>query len=187
MNVGEAEVQQIVDTNDKKRFELKVEEGVKLIRAVQGHSIATVESDAAMIKITNPFEYTQIIHGTYMEPLPLIMQTGLNRMQRNHTHLAIGLPKENGVISGMRASCEVVIDINMTKAMHGPHKIPFWISANKVVLAEGLENGAIPAEYFRSVIDFRAKKYIHQTPFDYICMFDFECTCNNDPENKLKS
>lgn len=34
MNVGEAEVQQIVDTNDKKRFELKVEEGVKLIRAV---------------------------------------------------------------------------------------------------------------------------------------------------------
>jgi 2'-phosphotransferase len=145
-----------------------------------------VESDAAMVKITNPFEYSQIIHGTYMEPLPLIMQSGLNRMGRNHTHLAIGLPG-NGVISGMRSSCEVVIDINMTKAMHGPHKIPFWISANKVVLAEGLEDGSIPTDYFRYVMDFRMKKYLYQTPFDYICVFDFECTCYNDDANKLKS
>jgi len=45
------------------------------------------------------------------------MESGLNRMARNHIHLAIGLPGD-GVISGMRSSCQVVIDINMTKAMH---------------------------------------------------------------------
>lgn len=81
-------------------------------------------------------------------------------MNRNHMHLAIGLPG-NGVISGMRTSCEIVIEINMTKAMHGEHKIPFFISTNKVVLAEGLEDGSLPTAYFRYVLDFGAKKFLH--------------------------
>ena len=124
-----------------------------LIRATQGHTIKTVKTEELLDRIKNPFEYNQIIHGTYREPLPLIMQTGLNRMARNHMHLAIGLPG-NGVISGMRTSCEIVVDINMTKAMHGQHKIPFHISSNKVVLTEGLEDGSLPVEYFRWVLDF---------------------------------
>jgi len=114
------------------------------------------------------------------------MQSGLNRMGRNHMHLAIGLPG-NGVISGMRSSCQVVIDINMTKAMHGTEEIPFYISQNKVVLSEGLADGSLPAAYFRYVLDFTNKTYISQTPFDYICVFDFECTCSNDPAIKLQS
>lgn len=107
-------------------------------------------------------------------------------MTRNHMHLAIGLPG-NGVISGMRASCKIVIEINIAKAMFGPHKMPFHISTNKVVLAEGLEDGSLPVEYFRYVLDFETKKYLHQAPFDYICVYDFECTCTNDPKIKLNS
>jgi RNA:NAD 2'-phosphotransferase (TPT1/KptA family) len=34
MRIGEDQVEQIVNNNDKKRFELAVEQGVKLIRAV---------------------------------------------------------------------------------------------------------------------------------------------------------
>ena len=145
-----------------------------------------MKTEELLTKITNAFEFTQVIHGTYLQPLPLIMQSGLNRMARNHMHLAIGLPG-NGVISGMRTSCEVVIEINMTKAMLGPHNMSFWISSNKVVLCEGLEDGSLPTAYFRYVLDFQRKKFIHQTPFDYICVFDFECTCNNDPAHKLNS
>ena len=34
--------------------------------------------------------------------------------------MAIGMPGKKGVISGMRASCDVVIEVNMPKAMaHG--------------------------------------------------------------------
>lgn len=88
-----------------------------------------------------------------MEPLPLIMQGGLKRMNRNHMHLAVGLPG-NGVISGMRSSCQVVIEINMTRAMLSEHKMPFFISSNKVILSEGLEDGSIPTAYFRYVLDF---------------------------------
>jgi len=68
----------------------------------------------------------------------------------------------------------------MTKAMHSEDHIPFWISQNKVVLSAGLENGAIPAAYFRYVLDFQRKVYLHQAPLEYICVYDFECTCTND-------
>jgi len=68
----------------------------------------------------------------------------------------------------------------MVKAALGQHKIPFYISSNKVILSEGLEDGSIPSEYFRSVIDFKNKKFLHEAPFDYICVFDFECTCSKE-------
>jgi hypothetical protein len=80
----------------------------------------------------------------------------------------------------MRSSCEVVIELNMVKAMYGKHKIPFYVSSNKVILSEGLEDGSIPAEYFRSVIDFKKKNFIHQAPIDYICVYDFEATCEKN-------
>jgi 2'-phosphotransferase len=82
------------------------------------------------------------------------MQTGLNKMGRNHVHLAIGLPGGE-VISGMRASCQVVIDVNVAKAMLGPSKLPFYLSANNVVLCAGLQDGSVPSSNFRSVIDWK--------------------------------
>jgi 2'-phosphotransferase len=42
LRVGLPDVQYIVNTNDKKRFELLQEGEEWLIRAVQGHSMATV-------------------------------------------------------------------------------------------------------------------------------------------------
>ena len=41
------------------------------------------------------------IHGTSLNNLDSILSTGLKRMGRNHVHFATGLPKEDGVISGM--------------------------------------------------------------------------------------
>ena len=162
------------------------EHGVRYIRAVQGHTIKTVQNEELLDKITNPFAYNQVIHGTYMQPLPQIMQSGLNKMARNHVHMAVGLPG-NGVISGMRGSCEVVIEVNMVKAMHANPPVPFWISQNKVVLSEGLADGSIPAAYFRWVLDYRQKKFLHQAPIEFICVYDFECTCTNDKANPLQT
>ena len=101
-----------------------------------------------------------MIHGTYYKPLPLIAKTGLNKMGRNHIHLAKGLPGKSEVISGMRASSQVVIELNMVKAMCGEDKIPFYVSKNGVIFAEGVPDGSIPTKYFRSVIDYPKSKYI---------------------------
>ena len=50
-------VKHIVANNDKKRFELKEEGGVMLIRATQGHSMSTVKTEELLTKIENPFEF----------------------------------------------------------------------------------------------------------------------------------
>ena len=156
-----------------------------MIRARQGHTTKVVKTEELLEKITDPFGFNEVVHGTYYEPMPLIMENGLNRMARNHIHFAVGMPGKNGVISGMRGTCEVVVEINMPKAMYGEHRLPFYISGNNVILSEGLADGSIPPQCFRTVYDFKQQKYIHEAPFDYICVYDFECTC--DEQRQLKS
>lgn len=53
-------------------------------------------------------------------------------MSRNHIHFAPGLPQEDGVISGMRKSCDVYIYIDMVQAIKDG--IDFYISSNNVIL-----------------------------------------------------
>jgi len=56
--------------------------------------------------------------------------------------------------------------------------LPFYIAANGVVLCPGAgDRGAIPSQYFRSVSSVKTKEFIYQQPFDYICVYDFECNC----------
>ena len=99
-----------------------------------------------------------MIHGTYYEPLDLIMKHGLNRMARNHIHMAVGWPGAE-VISGMRGNCQVVVEVNLVRAMYAEHRLPFYCSTNKVILCEGVKNiegqkdGALPPQYFRSIVD----------------------------------
>ena len=84
-------------------------------------------------------------------------------------------------------SCQIVIEINMAKAMFGQQKLPFFVSNNDVILCEGLNDGSMPAEYFRSVLDFQKKSYIHEAPFKYICVFNSIVTCSEDKGASLKS
>jgi 2'-phosphotransferase len=99
-------------------------------------------------------------------------------MGRNHIHIAVGRPGVSGVLSGeyslctpdyspkvsdgtvsecnyspgMRASSEILIHIDMEKAMGGG--IKFYRSANNVILTPGDEEGFLLKEYF-SVIERR--------------------------------
>ena len=69
-------------------------------------------------------------------------------MSRNHIHFAPGYPKDKEVISGMRKSCDITIQIDMFKAIKDG--IDFYISANNVILTEGI-NGTLPPKYFMLV------------------------------------
>ena len=158
-----------------------------MIRAQQGHTTSKVDTEELLDKIINPFVFNEVVHGTYYEPMPLIMKGGMNKMKRNHMHFALGTPGKAGVISGMRASCEIVIEINMAKAIYGEHKIPFYKSGNNVILSAGLDDGSLPPQYFRTVLDFKKSKYIHEAPFEYICVYDFEATCGDAEKDKLNN
>mgnify|MGYP000117887290 CR=1 FL=1 len=101
-DISEEKIRKIVDTNEKKRFELLEKKHHIFIRATQGHSMKIVNSEDLLTKIEDPSQYPVVIHGTFSKFWPLIKAEGLKRMNRIHIHFAPGMPKEEGVISGMR-------------------------------------------------------------------------------------
>ncbi|KAM6575626.1 hypothetical protein CsatA_023953 [Cannabis sativa] len=88
------------------------------------------------------------VHGTYRKNLESILQSGLNRMKRLHIHFSRGLPTEGKVISGMRRNVEVLIYLDVKKALKEGMKL--YISDNKVILSEGID-GVIPVKYFEKI------------------------------------
>ncbi|XP_063426030.1 uncharacterized protein LOC134709824 [Mytilus trossulus] len=140
------DVKRIVETNDKKRFHMEPdkETGKMKIRANQGHSIEV--QDLELKPLLSAKDISMVIHGTYYNSWEKIKNTGLSRMNRNHIHFAAGEPGENGVISGMRQSCEVMIFINLEAALKDGFK--FFRSANNVILCAGNDDGVIPPKYF---------------------------------------
>ncbi|CAO3658617.1 unnamed protein product [Umbelopsis ramanniana] len=150
------DVKYVVDTNDKQRFKLQQgEDGCWWIRANQGHSLKTVKVELDLIKEPLPI----CVHGTYTTNWNSIATQGLKRMSRNHIHFAAGMPGENGVISGMRKSCDVFIYVDMVKAMEDG--IVFHLSANQVILSEGI-NGVLDPTYFLKVVDREGKPLLNK-------------------------
>ena len=75
-------------------------------------------------------------------------------MGRSHIHFAIteDIVKGNTKQSGIRSNCELLIYLDMAKAM--ADGIDFYMSDNKVVLSEGVgQDGLIEAKYFKKIID----------------------------------
>jgi 2'-phosphotransferase len=162
------QVRMIVATNDKQRYSL-AEKPAELygrvplagctlvcIRANQGHSIDFIDPLQLLRQLSSEdlMSLPTVVHGTYSESWKAIMDSGgLHRMNRQHIHLATGLPKSgNQVISGIRLSADVYIFIDTKKC--ATDKILFWQSENGVVLCAGKDNtGILPVQYFSHVTD----------------------------------
>ena len=111
------ELNAIVANNNKQRFTLSTIDDKLYIRANQGHSIAV--QDLELKKITDPTQFPVVVHGTYTAHWPAIKKTGLNKMGRNHIHLASGVWGDENVKSGMRATSDVYIYVDIAKAIAG--------------------------------------------------------------------
>lgn len=155
----ESDIVKVVETNDKKRFDLrrKSEPGTLQIRANQGHSIPVAEEGllAVLSESTAP---ETIVHGTYLSKIDKILSQGLCRMNRNHVHFAPGLPKEGGVISGMRSSCDVYIVLDVKKALSSG--LILYSSSNNVYLCAGDDKGFISPAFFKEVWQMSPRKRI---------------------------
>jgi len=187
-----AVVQSVVEQNGKQRFSLKQErDGYYWIRANQGHSMKHIKSDALLTRITNPADYRVCVHGTYWKAWSQIKRTGLNKMARQHIHFSSKDFRSQDIISGMRGNCQVLVHVDMAKAMRDGLK--FYISSNEVILSEG-QDGVIAPKYFSKVVEAQTgrtvsmdedvvleskKKTADDTvqSFDYLAIIDFEATC----------
>ncbi len=131
----------IVKNCPKQRFAIKQNGSEYFIRANQGHSQNVgeqINSDKLLKKLSKPIP--GVFHGTYKKHIDSIKATGLNRMSRQHIHLAKGLD----AASGKRNDNNLIVYVDMGNAM--ADGIVFYESANGVILTEGVD-GILPAKY----------------------------------------
>lgn len=176
------DVKFVHDNNEKKRFEMKEVDGALCIRAVQGHTVEGLDMEAIFDEIKDPQEIPLIVHGTDRRAfLDFIRYQGLKRMARNHIHFAIGYNSDNRVISGMRNSCEVIIEVDAEKAMKDGYQ--FLRSKNDVILCPGKgPEGILPTKYFKKVTVYPKGKQAQPQiliPKEYktLLILDFEANC----------
>ncbi|PON34620.1 Phosphotransferase KptA/Tpt [Parasponia andersonii] len=142
------DIREAVQKDNKQRFSLMEENGELFIRANQGHTVTTVETERLLTPIVSADEIPVCVHGTYRKNLESILVSGLKRMQRLHVHFSRGLPTSGEVISGIRRNVEVLIYLDVKKALEDGMKL--YISDNKVILSEGFD-GVIPIKYFEKI------------------------------------
>ncbi|XP_030931403.1 tRNA 2'-phosphotransferase 1 [Quercus lobata] len=155
------DIKEAVRRDNKQRFSLLEENGELLIRANQGHTLTTVESESLLKPILSPEEVPVCIHGTYSRNLESILKIGLKRMKRLHVHFSCGLPADGEVISGMRRDVNTLIFLDVRKALEEGMKL--YISENRVILTEGFD-GVVPVKYFEKIESWPDRKSI---PFEH--------------------
>lgn len=162
--------------SDTKRF---------FIRATQGHSMKGVEAENLLrpISLDDPASIPDtVVHGTFYGAWGPILQTGgLKSMTRNHVHFATGpslnqsVPEdgtqkqrgglgqvmgENKVISGMRSDAQILIYIDIRKALQEEKDMKWWRSENGVILTDGITTGAegvkiVPTKYWLAAVEIK--------------------------------
>jgi len=122
--ITRAELREVVDRNDKRRFSF--DPGGDRIRANQGHSIRV---DLQLAPRTPP---SVLYHGTSLRRAARIQDEGLRRMSRHHVHLSTDIAAAR--LTGGRHGRPCVFSVDAS-AMHGSGH-SFYLSANGVWLVD---------------------------------------------------
>ncbi|MBS0410829.1 MAG: RNA 2'-phosphotransferase [Proteobacteria bacterium] len=122
---------QIVETNDKRRFELSAD--ASLIRARQGHSIEVTGDWVA----ASPPDH--LWHGTVERFLASIMAEGLKPMGRHHVHLSAD--RETAERVGSRRGRPVILCVNAKRLIVSGQA--FWRAGNGVWLTDAVPPDAL--------------------------------------------
>ncbi|KAG2460437.1 TRPT1 phosphotransferase, partial [Polypterus senegalus] len=156
------DLQRVVETNDKQRYAMcpHPDSGRLQIRANQGHSIPVEDLELTPIHTSSEDVPVTAVHGTYLRNWNAIRSHGLSRMNRTHIHLAPGLPGQGQVVSGMRKDCDLAIFVDLQQALRDG--IPFFWSANRVILTPGNSEGLIPPLYFSRALQLKHPKLPYQ-------------------------
>ncbi|PQA91276.1 putative RNA 2'-phosphotransferase [Chryseobacterium piscicola] len=118
------ELNEIVETNDKKRFVFN--EDKTRIRANQGHSIGIDLN----LKPQQPPEL--LYHGSAQANVDSILKTGIEKRSRQHVHLSLDI--ETATKVGMRHGKPIILTISTGKMFEDG--ILFYLSENNVWLTD---------------------------------------------------
>lgn len=124
----------IVENNNKKRFAFNADK--TLIRASQGHSLPI---DLGLQPTVPP---ELLYHGTGVQFIKDILQTGLQKQNRQHVHLSSNTETARNVGSRKGKPCIITIDAGK---MHRDGHV-FYLSENHVWLTD-----SVPPSFFVKV------------------------------------
>ena len=124
--IARDDLERIVRTNDKQRFEL--DPAGERIRARQGHSL---EVDLGLEAVEPP---DVLFHGTPVRNLDSILATGLDRRGRHHVHLSADV--ETALRVGRRRGDAVVLQVDAAGMARSGRA--FWRTANGVWLTDSV-------------------------------------------------
>ena len=130
------ELEQIVITNDKKRFEFNSDHSK--IRAAQGHSIAVD------VELEETIPTNDLYHGTASKYLESILQFGITKQNRQHVHLSKDYPTALKV--GSRHGTPEILVVDAVKMHQDGCKL--YISSNGVYLTD-----YVAPQYLKKVLD----------------------------------
>lgn len=119
------QLQEVVETNDKKRFSFNEDE--TKIRANQGHSLKNVDLD-----LTPQTPPAILYHGTVSKFMDAIQKSGLLKMNRQHVHLS--KDKETATIVGSRRGKPKLLEVDTDAMIQAGHE--FYLSDNGVWLTD---------------------------------------------------
>jgi putative RNA 2'-phosphotransferase len=132
-DVTEADVLEVIETNQKKRFTLTGDR----IRAAQGHSVGV---DLALPSATPP---SRLFHGTTMESWPAIRTAGLKKMQRHHVHLSADVETAK-IVAARRKGVHIILEIEAARMHSEGHS--FFVTDNGVWLTDH-----VPSQYLSPI------------------------------------
>lgn len=127
-------IRQVVQTNNKQRFQLSPDE--QRIKANQGHSISV---DLGLPALEPP---TVLFHGTATRFLEAIRKEGLIKGKRHHVHLSAD--KKTAALVGQRHGTLVILEVAANRMYQD--KYTFYRSDNGVWLTD-----YVPPQYFKQV------------------------------------
>ncbi len=134
--ISRSTLEHVVETNDKRRFELSGDG--RRIRARQGHS---VEVDLAYEAATPP---DVLYHGTATRNLDSILEQGLSKGNRHHVHMSTN--RRAMLAVGMRHGRPVLLAIDAAQMREDGHE--FFVTGNDVWLTDH-----VPPAYLKIVDD----------------------------------
>jgi len=124
------ELEEIVETNNKKRFAFNDDKSK--IRASQGHSVPVD------LELPNTVPPMKLYHGTIDKSVELILKNGMSKMKRHAIHLSVDV--ETAINVGSRRGDAIILEISSGFMFSDGYK--FQVSDNGVWLTD-----EVPSKY----------------------------------------
>ena len=158
------ELYRVVRNSDRRRFQVKQESEVSMIRAVQGHSMSFVEASRIMERIGvdgNPAP-VRCVHGTSAENMESILARGLIagglRSRRNQIHL-FPCEEQTGRHPRLRHRYQIAVHVEVRRAAEDG--VVFYRSANDLILTSGVY-GMLDARYIVAIQRLRDDRWLFE-------------------------